>query len=55
MGDQVAHLPRHEDEGKGGAPNETTIVILRTGGRITFGPCAAHKSAGAPLRCQVVK
>jgi len=55
LGDQTAHLPRHEDEGKGGDRNETTIVILKTGGRVTFGPCATHKTGGCPGRYQVVK
>jgi hypothetical protein len=55
LGEQTAHLPRHEDEGKGGDRRETTIVILKTGGRIAFGPCATHKTGPCPGRYQVVK
>ena len=54
LGDQTAHLPRHEDEGKGGDRKETTIVILKTGGRVSFGSCAIHKTGACPGRYQVV-
>jgi hypothetical protein len=55
LGDQTAHLPRHADEGKGGDRKETSIVILKTGGRVTFGPCAVHKTGACPGRYEVVK
>lgn len=55
LGEQTAHLPRHKDEGKGGDRRETTIVILKTGGRVTFGPCAIHKTGGCPGRYEVVQ
>lgn len=54
LGDQTAHLPRHDDEGKGGDRKETTIVILKTGGRVSFGACANHKTGACPGRYQVV-
>lgn len=55
LNDQKAHLVRHDDEGKDGDPRETTIVLMKTGGRITFGPCQVHKTGTCPGRIQVVK
>lgn len=55
LGDQKAHLPRHPDEGKDGDRRETSIVILKSGGRVTFGPCRVHTHNPCPGRFEVVK
>ncbi len=55
LGDQKAHLLRREDEGKSGDRRETTLVLLKTGGRLTFGPCSVHRTGACPGRIQVVR
>jgi hypothetical protein len=53
--DQLTHLTRHKEEGTDDRKSETTLVVLTTGGKITFGPCGFHKNGPCPGRLEVVK
>jgi len=54
LSDQKTHLPRLEDEGQDDHKDETTLILLKTGGTLHFHACTRHES-GCPARIEVVK
>ncbi|HVR84199.1 MAG TPA: hypothetical protein VMU54_07810 [Planctomycetota bacterium] len=54
LSDQQTHLPRTADEGHDSHKDETTLVLMKTGGILHVRACTRHKS-GCPARIEVVK
>ncbi|HLY73814.1 MAG TPA: hypothetical protein VKU80_06810 [Planctomycetota bacterium] len=54
MSDQKTHLPRLADEGQDDHKEETTLILMKTGGTLHIRACARHKS-GCPAKIEVVK